>query len=165
MAIEKGTDSYATVAEADAYHAGLPFNAAWAPLELPRKEQLLRLATRLIDENFEWYGSPVLISQPLAWPRFGLLTRQWQVVTGEEIPGLIVSATAEFALRLHTEDRTGEQVLEELQIRSASGTQFGDVQRRVIPSAVRDIIPSEWVEHVRGFYDLGVVELMRDRPY
>lgn len=94
-------DSYASVAQADAWHAGRG-NAAWEALTEAEKETALRRATTWIDAT---YGSrfgalPVYPRvQALAWPRTGVTDADGYAVPHDAIPVEIVRATAEAALR------------------------------------------------------------------
>lgn len=68
-----GADSYASVAEADAYWAGRSGAdaAAWAAALLPAKEAALRDASLFIDVyHLSGYG-PLVDGQGLAWPHEG----------------------------------------------------------------------------------------------
>jgi hypothetical protein len=49
-------NSYATVAEADAYNAARPYGTAWAALTPEAKEGALVYATLLLDGSFQWTG-------------------------------------------------------------------------------------------------------------
>jgi hypothetical protein len=65
-------ESYASVAEADAYHAGRG-NAAWAALDGAAKEVALRLATDYLEGAYAlaWSGGRASVTQRLSWPRVG----------------------------------------------------------------------------------------------
>ena len=94
-------DSYASVAQADAWHVGRG-NAAWAALTETAKETALRRATTWIDAT---YGSrfgalPVYPRvQALAWPRTGATDADGYAVPSDAIPVEIVRAASEAALR------------------------------------------------------------------
>jgi hypothetical protein len=49
-------NSYASVAEADAYNAARPFGTAWAALTQAQKEGALQYALLLLDASFQWTG-------------------------------------------------------------------------------------------------------------
>jgi hypothetical protein len=75
LVVEDGTglanaESYASVAEADAYHADRG-NAAWAALATAVKEQALRKATEYMSQAYRirWAGFRVKATQALDWPR------------------------------------------------------------------------------------------------
>jgi len=66
-----GSDSYATVAEADAYLAVRPgFDVtAWSELDEGDKELRLQLATQVLDTKLKFRGVRACKTQALAWPR------------------------------------------------------------------------------------------------
>jgi len=112
MAITVGTDSYVTVAEADAYHTANN-NAAWTGTTAV-KEAALRYATRYVDRKYQWIGmhsgSP---GQPLAWPRLDAYDSEGVIRIG--VPQEVKDATCEMALSyitdagiLPSKDRGGE---------------------------------------------------------
>jgi hypothetical protein len=68
MALTKGTNSYATVDEADTYFENRLDVAAWIEATTSQKEQALITATATIDEQ-KWGGYAVSASQALAHPR------------------------------------------------------------------------------------------------
>jgi hypothetical protein len=99
MALVKGTNSYATIAEADAYFANRLENDAWLALTNPQKERALVTATRNLD-LLEWEGTIASESQPLAFPRVGTYfdARVGGYVTfGSEPPALVIQALYEMA--------------------------------------------------------------------
>lgn len=70
MALAKGTNSYVTVEEADAYFEDRLDVAAWTAADEPTKAQALVTATSILD-NLDWIGAAVSESQALAFPRVG----------------------------------------------------------------------------------------------
>lgn len=68
MALVKGTNSYATVAEADAYFADRMDVAAWELANEVEKAKSLVTATTLLD-NIDWRGVAYSPQQSLAFPR------------------------------------------------------------------------------------------------
>lgn len=69
-------ESYATVAEFDAYWASrLPAITWIATATEAQKEAALRAAARFLDAAPDWTGEAVDDVQALAWPRSGMLTR------------------------------------------------------------------------------------------
>lgn len=97
-------NSYASVAEADAYHESQLYGTAWADVEGgdDQKAQALITATRLLDDNVRWAGWPTSYQQPLGWPRSGVLNRNGNLLVNGVIPQALKNATAEFALALIT---------------------------------------------------------------
>jgi hypothetical protein len=70
MAVTKDINSYATVAEADAYFAERLDAAAWVDASETLRGQALVTATNVL-EGLSWVGTVVSDSQPLAFPREG----------------------------------------------------------------------------------------------
>ena len=70
MALIKGTNSYRTVEEADAYFEDRLDAAAWTSASDELKGQALVTATAILD-NMNWNGYAVSESQSLAFPRIG----------------------------------------------------------------------------------------------
>lgn len=93
-------DSYATIAEADAWHVAR-VNTAWAGADA-LKEGALRRATGWIDATYgsRFVGRPVYPRvQALAWPRVGVTDADGYDVPSDAIPVEIKRATMEAALR------------------------------------------------------------------
>lgn len=106
------SNSYATVAEADAYHANHLYASAWTGAITANKEAALIWATRLLDEQADWHGYPTTLTQALRWPRSWVPDRDGQVwVSNAIVPTFLQNATAELARWLLTEDRTAERVI------------------------------------------------------
>lgn len=103
MALVKGTNSYATVAEADDYFADRIDIAAWNSTSLVRKGQALVSATSYLD-GLNWLGTAVSADQPLAFPRVVEVfdPRAGSVISldGSTVPSRIEKATIELAFHL-----------------------------------------------------------------
>lgn len=69
MTITTDVDTYATLAEANAYFESLYGFPKWAPLTDPVKEQVLRSAFQQENNLCAWYGNPVDEEQAGAFPR------------------------------------------------------------------------------------------------
>ena len=94
-------DSYASLAEALAYHAAKG-NAAWAASTDALREPALRRATVWVDGTYRarWPGLRVNgRTQALDWPRSGVTDADGYAVDHMTIPAEINSATCEAALR------------------------------------------------------------------
>lgn len=105
MAVLKGTNSYVSLEEANAYFESHVDNSEWFNLAALTKERLLITSTRILD-NLSWTGSAVSQSQPLAFPRVISYfdPRVGAVVSTADTPTRISSATFEMALHLHNND-------------------------------------------------------------
>ena len=96
--------SYATVAQADAYHAARG-NAAWAAAGAVDKEAALIKATDYLLQSYRtrWIGIRTRLNQALDWPR--IQAERESSAQGPryylemEIPVEVVNATLELALR------------------------------------------------------------------
>lgn len=149
-------NSYATVAEGDAYHDARLFSTDWTDASTATKTVALIMATRLLDAMYEWKGyQTVPQTQALQWPRAGLLYRGDQAyVPNDIIPADLKNATAEFARQLIVADRSADSDVETQGIKALSAgpislTFKDDVQAKVMPDAVRNLLPQCW-GYVRG---------------
>ncbi len=96
-------ESYASVAQATAYHAARG-NAAWAALASDTvREQLLRKATDYMLEVYTaaWQGSRAVVGQALDWPRDGVVAFEIDVLDSI-VPPAVVNACAVLALKAAT---------------------------------------------------------------
>lgn len=95
------SDSYASLAQALAYHADKG-NTAWAASTDALREPALRRATVWMDSTFRlsWTGQRVTgRTQALDWPRYGVTDTDGWYVDYATVPNEIVNATCEAALR------------------------------------------------------------------
>ena len=128
-------NSYATVAEADAYFGYRPHSGAWTVLSPEQKEGALLFAAvvgttlmqepvalppvdegqtykRLVyptggeDAVYSWTGSPASKSQALAWPRKGMLSAAGAALPDDVVPDAVKRWQMELAIRLQETDRT-----------------------------------------------------------
>ena len=95
-------DSYASLAQALAYHAAIG-NATWAASTDALREPALRRATIWVDNSYRarWKGQRGVNgrSQALDWPRYGVLDSDGWYVDSATIPLEVTNATNEAALR------------------------------------------------------------------
>lgn len=107
MALKKGTNSYATQAEAETYFEDRLDVAAWNSADDDQKEQALVTATSMLD-GLSWEGVAADENQPLAFPRVGSYfdPRVGIEVTldGVTVPTRIQKATYELAYHLLNND-------------------------------------------------------------
>jgi hypothetical protein len=101
-------NSYATVAEADAYYEARPFSSSWQEMTTLEKTVSLVYATRLLDEQSDWFGTRSTTIQALRWPRSGALDRDGETLEATELPVDIKRATMELAQWVKMADRTAE---------------------------------------------------------
>jgi hypothetical protein len=62
-------NSYADVADGDAYHAGHLYGTAWKTANDDTKSAALVMASRLIDAEYQFGGWKAISGQALQWPR------------------------------------------------------------------------------------------------
>jgi hypothetical protein len=103
MALVKGTNSYATRAEADAYFGDRLNALAWNNATDAQKDQALISATAYLD-TLAWSGYAVSDDQALAFPRVGIYfdprVGADVVLQEDTVPNRIVVATYEMAIHL-----------------------------------------------------------------
>src|SRR3954447_20971989 len=114
-------NTYALVADGDGYHEAHLYATGWTAATTPNKEAALAMATRLIDEEFQFNGYRVSSAQGLQWPRArcpdpdafqGFVALSPLVLPGpymasDKVPTRVVQATCEMARELLIVDRTG----------------------------------------------------------
>ena len=103
--IVTGAESYATVAEATAYHAARN-NTAWAALTTDAlREAALRRATDYMRQAYRsrWQGYKVNEDQALDWPRYDVEVEGY-AIDSDIVPTEIKNACAELALRASAAD-------------------------------------------------------------
>lgn len=62
-------NTYALVADADSYHEGHLYAAAWTAATADQKSAALVMATRVIDAEYQFNGYRAGFAQALQWPR------------------------------------------------------------------------------------------------
>lgn len=143
MALTKGSNSYATVAEADAYFGDRLDVAAWTSATELQKAQALVTATSLLNE-LPWTGVAVSDSQMLSFPRSGVYfdPRLGKDITlaEDQVPTRIVTATYELAYHLLNNDGLLDDTgtVQNLSLGSISLTKVLNANK--IPMVVRNLI-------------------------
>ena len=107
MALAKGTNSYATVSEADSYFEDRLDVAAWTSANATQKAQALITATTLLND-LNWTGVAVSDSQALAFPRVGSYFDPrlgMEVILSDTlVPNRVINASYELAYHLLNND-------------------------------------------------------------
>jgi len=103
-------NAYVDVADATLLLAERLDSAAWDDATPAEQETALIWATRLLDEQIWWYGSPTTDTQALAWPQTGQVDHLGRAVPLDIVPRVIQQATAFYALALLEEDAAGGAV-------------------------------------------------------
>lgn len=102
MALTKGTNSYVTVEEADAYFNNRLDAAAWTNATPERKGQALITGTNVLDQQ-SYIGTALSVDQPLAFPRAGAYFDPklgMTVTLDSTVPKRVEQACCEEALHL-----------------------------------------------------------------
>jgi hypothetical protein len=96
------SNTYVTMAAANTYLQERPHPEPWFdyPPSLDAKIAALMMATRLLDEQIRWYGTPATSTQALAWPMQGQRDRWGTAISPTIVPTVIQRATAIYALYL-----------------------------------------------------------------
>ena len=127
------SNSYASVAEADAYLAVRGDTSTWTALTTGQKESKLQWAAIYID-TLTFKGTRSTSTQSLQWPRIGVWDRDGFEVDG--IPQALKNAQAEMAFQLVGNDWTqglGPVTNETLSVGSIS---LGRETHRAFPAPV-----------------------------
>ncbi len=109
-------NTYADVADGDAYFEGHLYATAWTAATVETKSAALVMATRVIDAEFQFNGARANEGQALQWPRsecrdpdrgsVGWGVRGAEYVAEDVVPAAVVQATCELARELLVVDRT-----------------------------------------------------------
>lgn len=116
-------NSYASVADGDAYHAGHLYATKWTGATDGDKAVALVMATRLIDSYCHFLGLRKTDTQALQWPRVEVPDRESAAnayepglarlnligpvyLSSDTVPQCVIDATCEEARALLIEDRT-----------------------------------------------------------
>ena len=98
-------NSYASVAEADAYLAVRGDTSTWTALLSPAKELKLQWAAIWLD-TMVFTGRKVNVSQALEWPRWDVVDKNSYWISALIIPQQLKNAQAELAFQLIANDWT-----------------------------------------------------------
>lgn len=157
------SNSYCTVAEADAYFDASLWTDDWTGATTDTKTVALIMATRLLDSKYDWAGNQTTLTdqpsvgagQRLRWPRSGVLDADGLgTIDDDVLPRQLKEATAEFAKQLLVSNRQADSDVETQGIMSITAgpisLSFKDgVTAKVIPDAVAALLPPWWGK-IRG---------------
>jgi len=141
MALAKGTNSYATVQEADDYFADRLDCSEWNNADETKQAQALVTATSILDAQ-RWAGIAISVDQTLAFPRSGYYfdPRLGAMSFMDPVPNRVIVATFELALHLlkneGLQDETG--TVKSLGLSSINLSTI--MEPSLIPSAVKRLI-------------------------
>jgi hypothetical protein len=136
-------NSYADVEQADAYHTTRLHNAVWTTATPENKAAALVWATRLLDENFNWFGFKATLDQSLRWPRYSVADRDGRMLSHTTIPQALVNATAELArslLAADPADATGTEGFSRIKIAVVELEVNAADRAEVIPDEVQQTL-------------------------
>lgn len=167
LIVEDGTgltnaNSYASVAEADAYHEAHLYADAWVEMETWRKEAALAQATRALDTYVEWRGARWSENQALRWPRAGVRDRDGYFIDDNSIPVWLKQATAEFARLLREKNREADPDtlgISALTVGPLSLTLDKNDRENVLPESVMTMVAPFGVAETRA--GIGFAKLIR----
>lgn len=143
-------NSYCTVAEADSYHEGHLYATSWTGATAEQKVAAVVMATRVLDERFAWADFPAATTQALQWPRGSVMDFLYlSFIPSTVVPQKLKEATAELARQLLDADRTADSAVETQGVSSMSAGSVSfsfkdNVRAKVLPDAVRNMIPAWW---------------------
>jgi hypothetical protein len=170
-----GANTYALVADGDAYHEGHLYASAWTAAASDTKGKALVMATRIIDALFRFNGAKRMATQALQWPRRdcrdpdvtngvvpGLLLVRGPFLDETKLPAVVVEATCELARTLIEADRTENPMgegLRSFRLEGAVTVEFLAADRApMVPTLVQGML-SRFGEYVGD--KAGVVRLVR----
>lgn len=122
---DASADSYASLAEADAYHLARGRESAWVDLDAEEKEPALRKATTYLDAKYSWKGDRVGSTQALGWPRYGVVFDGFTLAS-DAIPARLRDACCELALRALTED-----LFSDVSAQHVESVKVGPIERKL----------------------------------
>ena len=143
---------YATRTEAIAYLTARGVGTEFLALDETAQNAHLLVAHDLMERNIEWEGEPAATSQPDAFPRIGLRTRNGGDLDSTTVPEEVKTCEIETAAMLASgKDYSQDPAVVDLDIRQAGDTSFGGgtIARR-LPARAVDALPPSWVQSVRG---------------
>ena len=167
-------NSYADVADGNAYHDGHLYASAWTGASDDQKAVALVMASRLIDAEFQFNGTRTTAGQSLQWPRAMcpepdnvhvpisvLLPIPYDYVEYDKVPKAVVQATCEMARELLIVDRTAAPAGEGLKYYNSGGVQTGydKTDRRTVLSQVAQVMLAKYGSQISA--RSGAVRLVR----
>ena len=167
-------NSYADVADGNAYHDGHLYATAWTGASDDQKAVALVMASRLIDAEWQFNGTRTNAVQGMQWPRARcpepdaihvplqvLLPIPSDFVRFDSVPKAVTDATCEMARELLIADRTTAPPGEGLKYYNDAGKQTGydKTDRRQVLSQVAQVMLAKYGSQISAHS--GVVKLMR----
>lgn len=141
-----GANSYASVADGDAYFAARPRSTGWTALATDAKGQYLIQAARLLDRSILWAGLKDAAANTMEWPRYVPdCPDETPSLAGASIDQWLKDAQFELALSLIATDLTEEPALRgirKLSVGNGAVEIEADPARevRLIPRLILDMV-------------------------
>lgn len=147
-------NTYCTLADAETYFESRLHKSDWDSATDANKNIALAMATRMLDNMFDWYGVSADEDQALLWPRYWVSDRKGWIYDSDEIPTELRDATAELALFLLDADWSKDDDTKGFR-RISVGS--GAVSLEVNPADRKKQVPDSVVQMVKhlGDYDAG----------
>lgn len=142
MPLTVGTDTFVSLADANAYFAARLRSENWDAADAADREKALRLATAILTRQ-RYVGTLASSSQILAWPRNGAVDQEGRAIGSSTIPQAIKDACCEFALRLLTDDfyaDSGNKGIRKVTVANIAIEYSDRAPEREMPDAVLDFI-------------------------
>jgi hypothetical protein len=168
-------NSYAAVADGDAYHDGHLYAADWTGANSTTKAAALVMATRLIDAFYQFRGFKAHDAQALQWPRelardddalsqpgISVLAPRDEYFANNALPKLLRDATIETARELIKANRADDPDGEGLASLTLTGTlsmSFDKKDRAPVIPHVAQAMLSKLGEYLKR--NTGAVRLVR----
>ncbi|MBI5386764.1 MAG: hypothetical protein HZA90_19000 [Verrucomicrobia bacterium] len=152
-------NSYASVADGDAYFEGHLYATQWTAANADNKAKALVFATRLIDAERQFNGVKTTAVQALQWPRSNCPNPDAAAESGaaaavlvdDQVPPAVVKATCELAKELLLQDRTtappGEGLIATWT--DTSGTKYSKTDKRPLLSYLVQSLLAKYSASVR----------------
>ena len=105
------SNSYVTLAEAEAYFEDRFFASAWVSLTDIVKEQLLVSCSQMLDWYLKWKGTKTSTTQFMLWPREGALRADGEEIEDDIIPPELKVAVYELVISSIAADRMEDDPL------------------------------------------------------
>jgi len=93
----ENSNSYVTHAYASSYWSDSIYSTNWDAYTADEQNKLLIMATRTLDDWYEWVGSKATEQQALRWPRYSATDQDGWWIDSDELPVNLMNATAELA--------------------------------------------------------------------
>jgi len=103
-----GANSYVATATIDAWVLTNPHDTTWTALTDAAKNGYCVMACRVLNEQMDWDGWQIDADQALDLPRSGMIDKNGNFISNDEIPTEVQNAQCELARLLAIADRTAD---------------------------------------------------------